>query len=541
MKPVSCPSDSARPRSLRAWVRATVWIRPWGGNPPGLILFLLGLLTAVVMAFPVVYVGAQSLFAGTDRWMRLLDGRITGLLWSTLSMAGAVTVSSVLIGVTGAWLVHRCDLPGRRIWTWLLAMPLIIPPYVGAVTYISLAGPRGWIRDLLGAVPWNIYSFGGVWFVLTLFTYPYVFLVAGSAMKKMNRNYEDAARSLGLSGWEVIRKVSLPFLRPSIGAGGILIALYVLSDFGAVTILRYNTFTSAIYYQMAGYDNVSATVLSLTLIVLTLGILGLEASTRKRRKVYQTGNSFRPAERYTLGRWRVPALAFVGTLFGLSVVIPVGTLLTWMGHALAQGVFDSRFWGYAWNSVRVSGLAALLAMGLALPVVYLKSRHPSAWSRSFDRLSYAGYVLPGVIVALGLIFVFNRYVPWLYNTFYLVAVAYVIRFLPLAMGSQESTLGLISPRIDEAARSLGLPSWKVMLQVILPLIRPGILAGGAMVFVSSMKELPATLLLRPPGFDTLSVRVWVETSEALYAMAAPSALTIVLVSVIPLRWMLSRY
>ncbi len=180
-------------------------------------------------------------------------------------------------------------------------------------------------------------------------------------------------------------------------------------------------------------------------------------------------------------------------------------------------------------------------MILALPIVYLRSRYPSVISQSIEKLSYAGYALPGVIVALGIIFIFNQYIPFLYNTYYLVAIAFVIRFLPQAMQSTDASLSLISPRIDEAARSLGQPSWKVMIRVIIPSILPGILAGGALVFVSSIKELPATLLLRPPGFDTLAVRIWVETSEAVYHMAAPAALLIVLVSIIPLRYLLKKY
>jgi iron(III) transport system permease protein len=174
-------------------------------------------------------------------------------------------------------------------------------------------------------------------------------------------------------------------------------------------------------------------------------------------------------------------------------------------------------------------------------VIYLKSRYPSAAAAIIDRLSYSGYALPGVIVALGLIFIFNQYIPSLYNTFYLVAAAYVVRFLPQAMQSGEASLSLISPRIDEAARSLGHSPWKVVFTVIIPLLLPGILAGGALVFVSAIKELPATLLLRPPGFDTLAVRVWVESSEAIYHMAAPASLLIIVISLLPLRWMLSKY
>ncbi|OLS35520.1 iron transporter [Alkalihalophilus pseudofirmus] len=521
------------------------------GSRPGGVLFTFAALTGLLMAIPVFYVVWRSLFAGTDRWMRLLDSRIPQLIWNTMSLTFMVTLFAVSIGVLLAWIVNRTSLPGRKMWQWLLALPLVIPPYVGAVTYIIVFGPRGWLwrewrenewlLNVFGEYPINVYSFWGVFAVLTLFTYPYVFLIASASLRKMNRNYEEVARSQGMTTSQIFWKVNIPFLRPAIGAGAILIALYVLSDFGAIAMMRYTTFTAAIYYQMGSYDNVSATVLSVVLIVLTLVILWIESRTKKKQSYYQTSNTFKEPDILSLGKWKWPALIFVSTIFFISVILPVIVLVYWSVLGLGAGALDSRFWGYAWNSVKVSGMAALICMILALPVVYLRSRYPSKVSAIIEKMSYAGYALPGVIVALGIIFIFNQYIPMLYNTFYLVAIAFVIRFLPQAMQSTDASLSLISPRIDEAARSLGQPPWKVMIKVIIPSILPGILAGGALVFVSSIKELPATLLLRPPGFDTLAVRIWVETSEAIYHMAAPAALLIVIVSIIPLRYLLKKY
>jgi iron(III) transport system permease protein len=521
------------------------------GSRPGGVLFTFAALTGLLMAIPVFYVVWRSLFAGTDRWMRLLDTRIPQLIWNTMSLTFMVTLFAVSIGVLLAWIVNRTSLPGRKMWQWLLALPLVIPPYVGAVTYIIVFGPRGWLwrewrenewlLNVFGEYPINVYSFWGVFAVLTLFTYPYVFLIASASLRKMNRNYEEVARSQGMTTSQIFWKVNIPFLRPAIGAGAVLIALYVLSDFGAIAMMRYTTFTAAIYYQMGSYDNVSATVLSVVLIVLTLVILWIESRTKKKQSYYQTSNTFKEPDILSLGKWKWPALIFVSTIFFISVILPVIVLIYWSVLGLEAGALDSRFWEYAWNSVKVSGMAALICMILALPVVYLRSRYPSKVSAIIEKMSYAGYALPGVIVALGIIFIFNQYIPMLYNTFYLVAIAFVIRFLPQAMQSTDASLSLISPRIDEAARSLGQPPWKVMIKVIIPSILPGIMAGGALVFVSSIKELPATLLLRPPGFDTLAVRIWVETSEAIYHMAAPAALLIVIVSIIPLRYLLKKY
>jgi iron(III) transport system permease protein len=541
--------DKMSPTILRFFKRK--WLNIWRGNPPGPALLIFGCCVALIMSIPIFYVMWRSLFAGADRWVRLLDERIPQLLWNTLSLAVAVTVCTVIIGVSTAWIVVRTDLSGRKVWRWLLALPLLIPPYVGAVTYIIVFGRSGWARDYWLNTPWlvntfgdypiNMYSFFGVFFVLTMFTYPYVFLIASASLRKMNRNFEDAARALGMSTFQIFWKVNLPFLRPAIGAGAILVSLYVLSDFGAVSILRYVTFTAAIYFQRAGFDTASAAVLSLVLIVLTVAILWVESKTRKKNKYYQTANSYREPAILSLGQWKPYALLYVSFIFVVSVLLPISVLVYWANIGIRMGALDARFFGFVINSLKVSSIAALICMVFAMPVIYMKSRYPSIISNVIDRFSYAGYALPGVIVALGFIFIFNNHLPMLYNTLYVLALAFVVRFLPQAMQSSEASLSLVSPRIDEAARSLGYPPWKVMLKVILPNMLPGVLAGGALVFVSSVKELPVTLMLRPPGFDTLAVRIYFEAHEALYHLAAPSALLLIIISIIPLRYMLSKY
>ncbi len=538
------PSAAVRGQQRRSTLAAQVgglWMRLWAGKPPGLFLALLGAAIGLSMAWPILYVVWRALWAGRARWLRLLDGRIPGLLWQTASITVTTTLLSVGIGVSLAWLVHRCDTPGRRVWRWLLAVPLMVPSYVGAVAYVMFLGPRGWLSTLLGRAPFNLYSFWGVLLVLTLFKFPYVFLIVGAALKRMNRSYEEAARSLGLGPWAIFWRVTVPFLQPAIGAGAILTALCTLSEFGVVALLRYNTFTSAIYYQMESYDRTAATVLSSVLMALTLAVLGIERLTRGRRRFHQTTNVTRRPDILRLGRWKHVALLWVLVVLALAVLLPLAVLTYWSVIGVAHGALDGRFWTFALNSIQVAGLAAVAAVVLALPVVYLRARHPSLPSVLIDKLSGSGYALPGVVVALGLIFLFNTYIPWLYNTAFLVVVAYLVRFLPQAMQYGGASLSQVSPRIDETARSLGYAPWRVLFSVIVPLILPGLLAGGALVFVSAIKELPATLILRPPGFDTLAVRVWVESSEAVYHMAAPAAVLIVLVSLLPLKWMLSRY
>lgn len=536
--------------SFRQWIKKK-WLQIWKGSTPGPSLLILGLLVASVMIIPVVYVIWQAAFAGTGRWLRLLDERIPQLLWNTLSLTAAVTVCAVIIGVSLAWIVIRTDVPGKKIWQWLLALPLVVPPYVGALTFIIVLGRSGWLRDLwistplltdrFGAYPLDIYSFWGVFFVLTMFTYPYVYLISSASLRKMNRNLEEAARIQGMSTFQVFWKVNLPLLRPAIGAGAVLVSLYVLSDFGAISMLRYVTFTAAIYFQRAGFDTASAAVLSLVLILLTVAILWLESRTRRKTRYHQTTNCMHKPAMLKLGKWKSLALVYLLGIFCFSVLIPLSVLTYWSSIGIRMGALDERFLGFVLNSLKVSGLAAALCIFFAIPVIYLKARYPSIISSLIDRFSYAGYALPGVIVALGFIFVFNNHIPWLYGTFYVIAIAFVVRFLPQTMQAGEASLSLVSPKIDEAARSLGCPPWKVMYKVILPNMLPGVLAGGALAFVSAIKELPVSLMLRPPGFDTLAVRIYFEAHDGIYHLAAPGALLIILISIIPLKYMLSKY
>ena len=537
-------NQSIKPKNRQARVTRAIarfWVQIWRSNPPSTDLIASGLLVGLLMATPIVYVAVRAAEAGPERWLRLLNTRIPQLLWSTLTLTAAVTFFAVSIGVVLALLTERTDLPGRKVWQWLIAIPLVIPPYVGALAYIIVFGPAGWLRDLLGQTPLSPFTFWGTAFILIIFTYPFVYLLVAAALRRMNVNFEEAARALGLSPVQVLRKVIIPLLRPAIGAGAVLVALYVLSDFGAIAMLRYDTFTRAIYFQMTGrFDRSGAAVLSTILIVVTLILLWLEAHTKRRQKFYQTTGTYRHPQRFALGSWKLPALLFTFLIFIFSVALPLTVLSYWAGIGIRNGALNSRFFLYAKNSLQVSALAAILCMALSVPVVYLKSRYPSLFSRSVDRLIFAGYALPGVIVALGIIFLFNRYAPWLYTTTGMIITAYVIRFLPQSMQSGEASLALVSPRLDEAARSMGTPSWQVLWKVIVPMMLPGVMAGGALVFVSSLKELPATLLLRPAGFDTLAVRIWIEAHEGFYAQAAVPALLMILVSMLPLRWMLKR-
>ncbi len=509
-----------RTRGFRFW-----WVRLWGGRVPQSSVVVTAALTAGLMSVPLFYIIYRSLASDGAVWLRLWNTRIPLLLLNTLGLMSAVTALAITIAVPLAWLVVKTDLPGRRFWRWLLVVPLAISPYIGAFVYMVTFGSA-------------VYGFGGAALVLTVFTFPYIYLMVMAALQSMNSNLEEAAMISGNGPWQIFRRVTLPLLRPAIGAGSLLVALYALADFGAVAMLRYQTFSSAIYTQLVGrYDRSAAAVLSAILVVITVVLIWLEWRSRAGLRYDQTTGTYRTGQTYKLGRWKYPAFLLVVLVSAVAVFIPVGVLTVMTVQGIKAGTIGYDFLQYVWHSFSVSALAATVALPLALPVAYLSVRHGTFAGKSIARLAYAGYALPGVVVALGVIFLFNRYLPVFYGTPVLMVAAYLIRFLPQSMQAQETALALVSPNLEEAGLSCGCTRWQVLRKITLPLIKPGLLAGWGMVFLSSMKELPATLLLRPAGFDTLAVRIWLEASEGFYVLAAPASLLLIAVSLAGLVFM----
>ena len=513
-------------------------------------------LVALFVAIPMVYILVRAAGADAEAWQRLLQARIWKLLANTLLLVAAVTAGALIIGVSMAWLTERSDLPGRKIFRWLFALPLAIPAYIGGIVHLALLRPRGGLlpqllADVFGqpiATPSPL-GFWGAAFILTLFTFPYVYLLSGAAFRSLHASLEEAARTLGYRPWQALVYVTLPALRPGLMAGALLVALDILAEYGTVALLRYETFSSAIFVQLSGrYDRSAAAVLSGVLMSLAVLILWSELRLQGQARFTQMESGWRPALLSSLGKWRIPALLLALGVVSASLLVPVGVLLAWSVQAFLdpvtlQAVFrtgSQGFSSFAWNSVWTSSLAAVAAAALSLPVALFSVRHPSRLSRFIARFCQVGYAIPGVVIALSLVLLVNRALPFLYATPLVVVIAYVLRHMPQAVRASESALGQLAPSLEEAARISGRTPWQAFTQVSLPLITPGLLAGGALVFVTSLKELPATLLLRPAGFDTLAVRVWVWANDGFYVQAAPAALLLVLASVLPLWFLLRR-
>jgi iron(III) transport system permease protein len=358
----------------------------------------------------------------------------------------------------------------------------------------------------------------------------------------MDPALEEAARAMGYGPIHTFRAVTLPMLRPAIAGGSLLVALYTLSDFGGVALLRYQTFTSTIMIQYeSSIDRTAAAVLSLVLVVIAVLLLLGEGFTRGSGAYHRsTVGAVRVSRRFDLGRWRWLGAGAVGLPVLIGLVIPVGVLVHWLVRGLLNNQELLPLLVPARNSLYVSLLAAVVTVFAALPVAILAVRFQSRMSRFFERSVYIGFGLPGVVVALSLVFFGINVARPLYQSIWLLVFAYGVLFLPASIGALRSTLLQVNPRIEEAAQSLGRSQWRVIFSVTIPLVMPGAFAGGAMVFLLTMKELPATLILSPIGYRTLSSSIWSAASEAFFAKTAAAALLLVVVAGIPTAYLTLR-
>lgn len=512
-----------------------------------LLLWFPAVLIAGSVLLPIGYLVVRVLDSDKALFELFFRASNFEILRNTLLLALGVTTASAGIAVPIAWLTTRTDLPFKRVWGVLGALPLVMPSYVGAYLLVSMFGPvgilQGWLETAFGVtrLP-SMYGFWGALFVLTLLSYPYTLLSVRATLLAMNPSLEEAARSLGLTPWQTFWKVTFPQMRAGLVAGSLLVSLYVLRDFGAVSFMRYDTFTRAIYVQYQSmFDRSGAAALALVLVLITVGILIAEYRFSQKNPYHGAATlPPRPANVITLGRWKWLALAFLGTVTSLGVFIPAGVLLFWLGRGLQAGERLSSLVPAVQNSLTGSALAAIITLIVCIPVVVLDVRRSNRFTAILERISYIGFALPGVAVALSLVFFGANFARGIYQTLPLLIFAYVVLFLPQAIGATRSALLQVHPNLEEAGRSLGRHPLDVFRRVTLKLIRPGMGAGAALVFLTTMKELPATLILGPYGFNTLATSVWSAISEAYFAKAAAPALLLLMTSSIPMAFLLFR-
>ena len=510
--PLRSDPPSAAPQTGRARSR------------PPLLLVVPAVATAVVALLPLVYLVLRAFQRGPDVVADvLLRERTAMVLVRSLTMAVAVTTACLLLGVALAWLTTRADLPLRRGWIVVAALPLAVPTYVAAFAWLSL------VPDLAGG-----HGFGA-FVVLTTCSYPYVLLPVAAALRRADPAGEEVARSLGLTAWQAFCRVTLPQLRPALAAGGLLVALYVLSDFGAVSIMRFDAFTRVIYTSYgSSFDRTPAAVLGLLLIAVTFVLVWLEGRSRGRASYSRLGQGgARTAPLVRLGRGRLPAVGLLAAVAAVTLGVPAWALVYWTAIGTSPDTDWSQLVGAAGTSLGVAALGALATTALAIPVGVLAARRTGRLPRLLERASYLGHALPGIVVALAMVFLALTLVPGLYQRLPVLLLAYVVLFLPLAVGAVHASTAQSPPGLEEVARSAGSGPVEVLRRVTLPLAAPGVAAGAALVFLTCMKELPATLVLRPIGTDTLATRLWTETGVADYAAAAPFAAALVLLAAVP--------
>ena len=494
-------------------------------------------------------------------WAHLWQTQLPRLLANTLLLVIGVGTGVVVLGVSLAWLTSLCEFPGRRWLDWALMLPFAIPAYVLAFVFVGLldfAGPLQTLaRDWFGSglrFP-RVRSSGGVIIVLVLVFYPYVYLLARGAFLAQGKGLMEAARVLGQSPWQAFWRVALPMARPAIGAGLALAIMETLADFGAVSVFNFDTFTTAIYKTWYSFYSLSSATQLASLLLLAV-LLVLYGERRARGATRPANERPRGKPLYHLRGWQAAlASGWCGLVFTCAFVVPMAQLLVWFWQ---RGRFDldERYVGLILHTLYLGGIAALLTVSAALLLAFARRQAPTRGMHAAVGLANLGYALPGSVLAVAVMLAFsyldNHLViplsswlggagkPLLLGSLGALLLAYLIRFMAVAYGPLESSLARIRPSLPQASRSLGVGGPQLFFRVYLPLLVPGALSAALLVFVDVLKEMPATLLMRPFGWDTLSVRVCEMTSEGEWARAALPSLTLVLVGLLPVIGLIRR-
>lgn len=501
---------------------------------------LLGLAIGALFSGPAAFVVWRTIRLGDDLGDVLSE--VPAPLWRTIQLSFLVSASTAVLGTGLAWLTTRTDLPGRRLWRIALVLPLVLPSFVGAAAFIAGLAPGGVLHDALTTIgitpPTRFRGLGASWLVLTAFTYPYVYLPVAARLLGLRSSLEESGRMLGLSSTATFFRVTLPQLRTAVFGGALLVFLYTLSEFGAVQLLGYDTLTRVIFASRQTNRALSFAAASVVL-VLALAVVALERSQR---------GIARPDDRAAMThrrpvrlRWgTVPALATCTLVVSVGLLIPVASLATWAQRGLADGrVGLSELVEPAISTALVAVAAAVAATVIVLPIALATTRRPHRSSDVAAVSVVVGFAIPGLVIALALaVLTLNTpALEQLYQTTALLILAYVIHFGSQALASSESAARAVPESLRESSRLLEPRAMRRFLGVDLPLMRPGLVAGGGLVLLSTVKELPATLLLSPPGFSTLSTEIWSAYEEGFYAAAGLASLVLIAVSAV-LTWVL---
>ncbi|MEA3410285.1 MAG: iron ABC transporter permease [Pseudomonadota bacterium] len=514
---------------------------------------------ASLVTLPVLVVLGFVFVPAGEVWQHLRETVLADYISHSLLLMLGVALGTLAIGVSAAWMCSMCRFPGRRVFEWALLLPMAMPAYIIAYTYTGMLDYAGPVQTQLRE--WFGWGYGDYWFpeihslpgaiiMLSLVLYPYVYLLARAAFLEQSICVLEVSRSLGSGPWGAFLRVALPMARPAIVTGLSLVMMETLADYGTVQYFGVNTFTTGIFRTWFGLgDSSAAAQLSALLLGFVLMLVALERWSRHQARFYNPGRRVQPLPGYRLKGW-LGWLAFAGCLLPLALgfLVPASQLTAWALHT-AEQVVDTGFVTLTINTLGLAAGTALIALALAVVLAYGKRIHPTRLIRASVTMSGMGYAIPGTVIALGVMLPFaaiDNFVDLWMETHFgirtglilsgtLVALvsAYTVRFLAVALNTVESGLGKISTTMDEAARSLGQPPRGVLGRIHMPMMRASLLTAVLLVFVDVMKELPATLILRPFNFNTLAVRTYELATDERLADSASSALAIVLAGIIP--------
>ncbi|PCJ48308.1 MAG: iron ABC transporter permease [Gammaproteobacteria bacterium] len=514
---------------------------------------------ALVLAIPVFVILANVFVPAGDVWQHLYSTVLSDYISNSLLLMLGVTIGSFLLGVTAAWLVSMTEFPGRKHFEWALLLPMAIPAYIIAYTYtgmLDFAGPlQTSLREISG------WGYGDYWFpevrslsgaaiMMTLVFYPYVYLLARAAFLSQSLCVLEVSRSLGNGPWRTFFTVALPLARPAIIAGLSLVLMETLADYGTVQYFGVSTFTTGIFRTWYGLDNAPAAAqLAAILLLFVLVLLTLERYSRRKARYHNTSRSQHTLGRFRLKGWNKFAailICFSMLLFGF--LLPAAQLAVWAIDT-ATDVIDERFISLVLHSLGLAASAAILALIISLTLAYGRRLNPTPLIKSLVRISSMGYAVPGTVIAIGVIiplgYLDNLIDSWMRThfdystglifsgTIFALLFAYMARFLAVSLHAVESGMERITPSMDEAARSLGCRPAGILRKIHIPMLKSSVLTAVLLVFVDVLKELPATLILRPFNFNTLAVKVYELAADERLADSSSAALAIVLVGIVP--------
>lgn len=501
-------------------------------------IYISSLLLSFFLILPLLYLLFKITFEFNLFFDFIFNTTILKLSLNTVSLIILVVIFSILISLPLAFLNVRTNLPFAKYLTSISVLPIALPSYVMATTQIEIWSKNGWVHNFfkmffnMNSFP-SFYGLPGSVFVLSLITYPYVYIGLSAMFRRFDYQMIDASRTLGDSPFATARKVVFPLVKPTVIAGSLLVSLYVLSDFGAVSLLRYNTFTIAIFNRMYNsISNYGVLEISLLAILFCFIILTIETKTKNEARHFSNSN-LSDLKKIDLGAWKwvIFPISLIPLIFGF--ILPVSVLIYWLIIGFGENMGFKDVIQPTLNTLFISSVSAVFITIVCIPLLITIRKNIKIFSFLIDKVSYIGLSLPGVIVSMSLVFFCINYFDYIYQTFIVLVLGYFISFLPAALGPIKSSMTQIDPKLEDASFTLGASKIKTYYNVIVKLSSPGFIYGGVLVFILCLKELPVTLILSPIGFQTLATEIWSSASEAFFVKTALASIILVVIAGIP--------